>query len=105
MPNSENNAFSFKLLDTVSVIVQIGGKEYPMKVNAADEQKVRKAATLLNEQLIKYKSNFSIVEKQDLLAIVAFDAVFERLSMEEQRMGMLQGIASEIDALTHQLSE
>lgn len=92
-------------MDTVSVIVQIGGKEYPMKVNSADEEKVRKAATLLNEQMTKYKSTFSIVEKQDLLAIVAFDAVFERLSMEEQRMGMLQGIASEIDALTNQLSE
>lgn len=105
MPNSENNAFSYTLLDTVSVIVQIGGKEYPMKVKADDEQKVRKAASVLNEQMTRYKSNFSIVEKHDLLAIVAFDAVFERLTMEEQRTQMLQGIASEIDALTSQLSE
>lgn len=76
-----------------------------MRVKADDEQKVRKAATVLNDQMTKYKSNFSIVEKHDLLAIVAFDAVFDRLNMEEQRANMLQGIASEIDALTSQLSE
>ena len=76
-----------------------------MKVKPSDEQKVRKAATMLNDQMTSYRSKFSIVEKQDLLTIVAFDAVFERLSMEEQRVNMLQGIASEIDALTTQLSE
>jgi cell division protein ZapA (FtsZ GTPase activity inhibitor) len=63
-------------LDKVSVVVKIGNKEFPMKVKASDEAKVLKAADLLNDSMTFYKNNFHIVEKQDILAMVAFDAFF-----------------------------
>ncbi len=47
-----------------------------MKVKASDEAKVLKAADLLNDSMTFYKNNFHIVEKQDILAMVAFDAFF-----------------------------
>ncbi len=74
-----------------------------MKVKASDEAKVLKAAALLNESLTFYKNNFHIVEKQDMLAMVAFDAFFEKLTMEEKRANLLQSISTEIDNLSEQL--
>jgi len=98
------NVFSNKGLDKVSVVVRIGGKEYPMKVKASDEAKVLRAAELLNTSMTFYKNNFHIVDKQDMLAMVAFDAFFEKLSMDEKRSEMIESISGEIDALSEQLA-
>jgi cell division protein ZapA len=91
-------------LDKVSVIVQIAGKEYPMKVKASDEARVLMAAGKLNDTLAFYKTNFHISEKQDLLAMAAFDAFFEKLSMDERREEMVQSVCDEIDGLSDRLS-
>jgi cell division protein ZapA len=100
----KSNVFIDKGLDKVSVVVQIGGKEYPMKVKATDEAKVLQAADLLNESMGFYRTNFHIVEKQDLLAMAAFDAFFEKLANEEKRANLLQSISLEIDSLSQQLT-
>jgi cell division protein ZapA len=91
-------------LEKVSVTVQIAGKEYPMKVKASDEARVLQAAGKLNETLSFYKSNFHISEKQDLLAMAAFDAFFEKVSMENRREEMVQSVCDEIEALSDRLS-
>ena len=75
-----------------------------MKVKAIDEAKVLRAAELLNTSLTFYKNNFHIVDKQDMLAMVAFDAFFEKLSMEEKRSDLIESISGEIDALSEQLA-
>ncbi len=84
--------------------VQIAGKEYPMKVKASDEARVLQAAGKLNETLSFYKSNFHISEKQDLLAMAAFDAFFEKVSMENRREEMVQSVCDEIESLSDRLS-
>jgi cell division protein ZapA len=91
-------------LEKVSVIVQIAGKEYPMKVKASDEAAVLKAAEKLNESLAFYKTNFHISEKQDLLAMVAFDAFFERISMDNKREEMIQSVCLEIESISNLIS-
>jgi cell division protein ZapA len=91
-------------LEKVSVTVQIAGKEYPMKVKASDEARVLQAAGKLNETLSFYKSNFHISEKQDLLAMAAFDAFFEKVSMENRREEMVQSVCDEIESLSDRLS-
>ena len=45
-----------------------------MKVKASDEERVLLAASKLNDTMAFYKTNFHISEKQDLLAMAAFDA-------------------------------
>jgi cell division protein ZapA len=91
-------------LEKVSVTVQIAGKEYPMKVKASDEARVLQAAGKLNETLSFYKSNFHISEKQDLLAMAAFDAFFEKVSMDIRREEMVQSVCDEIEALSDRIS-
>ena len=91
-------------MEKVSVIVQIAGKEYHMKVKASDEAAVLKAAEKLNESLAFYKTNFHISEKQDLLAMVAFDAFFERISMDNKREEMIQSVCLEIESISNLIS-
>lgn len=74
-----------------------------MKVKARDEAKVLLAASLLNDNLAHYKNHFGILDKQDLFAMVAFDAFFEKLSHEEKANQLVESISAEVDALTRQL--
>lgn len=75
-----------------------------MKVKASDEERVLLAATKLNDTMAFYKTNFHISEKQDLLAMAAFDAFFEKLSMDERREEMVSSVCDEIDRLSDSLS-
>ncbi len=71
-------------MDVLSIKIKISDREYPMKVKVEDEVKIRQAAKLINEKLKKYREQFGIDDRQDLLAMVAFDSMIE--SMEQNTM-------------------
>lgn len=90
-------------MEAVSVKIQIGDKEYPMKVKAGDEFRVHRTALALNEQLDLIKSKFGIVDKQDMFAMLAFDAYFEKMQAEDKEQNLLAAISEELDSLSAQL--
>ena len=67
-------------MDELSLKVKIADREYPMKVKLDEEEKVRKATKLINEKLKTFRNQFGIDDKQDLLAMVAFDGVMKYLN-------------------------
>ncbi|MEQ9402789.1 MAG: cell division protein ZapA [Cyclobacteriaceae bacterium] len=67
----------------LSIKIRIGNREYPMKVKAADEERIRRAGKLLNEKIKNYQSQFGIDDTQDLTAMVAFDCLVEKIKREE----------------------
>lgn len=68
-------------MDVLSIRIKIGDREYPMKVKAEDEAKIRRAGKLINDKIKRYREEFGLDDKQDLLAMVAFDSMVE--SMEQ----------------------
>ena len=66
----------------LSIKIKIADREYPMKVEPEEEERIRKAGKIVNEKIKLFKSQFGIDDKQDLLAMVAFDALVERLKTE-----------------------
>ena len=66
----------------LSIKVKISDREYPMKVDPTDEENIRKAGKIINERLRSYREKFGIDNKQDLLAMVAFDSTVEKLKVE-----------------------
>ena len=54
-----------------------------MKVKAEDEERIRKAGKLLNEKIKNYRGQFGIDDNQDLLAMVAFDCLVDKMKNEE----------------------
>lgn len=74
-------------MSDLSLRLRIANREYPMKVKEAEEQNVRKAAAVVNERVKAFRGKFGIEDKQDLLAMVAFDctikSVREKSNMDD----------------------
>ena len=70
-------------MEQLSVKIKIAGREYPMKVKPEDEERVRNAGHEINERIKKYKEQFGIEDKQDLLAMVAFDSLVDMFSLKD----------------------
>lgn len=77
----------------LSVKIKIGDREYPMKIDADEEVRVRKAGKLINEKMKQYSTNFGIHDKQDLIAMVAFEAMVEQLNLQEQGEASHEGVS------------
>lgn len=64
--------------------MNIGDRQYPLRINIEEEEKVRKAAKLLNDKVSFYLSNFSVKDKQDALAMAALEYATDSMSALER---------------------
>ncbi|MFY0607409.1 MAG: cell division protein ZapA [Cyclobacteriaceae bacterium] len=67
----------------LSIKLKIGNREYPMRVKPEDEERIRKAGKMVNEKIKNYRNQFGIEDYQDLLAMVAFDCLVDKMKKEE----------------------
>ena len=88
----------------LSIRIKIGDREYPMRVNPGDEERLRLAGKLVNEKIKAYRDQFGIDDKQDLLAMVAFDCLIEKLQLEEDNEGVEQSIVNKVKNLNELIS-
>ena len=66
-------------MEKLSIKLKIWDREYPMRVLPEEEEQIRKAGKLINDKIKSYREKFGIEDKQDLLSMVAFDAVIEKM--------------------------
>ncbi len=66
-----------------TVKINIADRDYTLRVEAGEAPFFKLAAERLNARLRDKKAVLRVHDKQDLLAMVAFDIVFEELSGEE----------------------
>lgn len=71
-------------MDELSITVVIADRPYKLKVGRSEEEGVRKAARVIEEQMEKYASYFQFKDKQDLLAMVALQFSSSTIDLEEQ---------------------
>ena len=55
-----------------------------MKVKAEDEERVRNAGKIINDKIKSYADQFGIDDLQDLVAMVAFDSLIDKMKSEEE---------------------
>lgn len=89
----------------LSIKIKIADREYPMTVKADEEERIRKAGKLINERLKSYREKFGIDDKQDLLSMVAFDALIDRLSIEDNKHGADESVLNKIKSIDHLISQ
>lgn len=53
----------------ISIKINIADRVYPLKVNADEEEIVRRAAKLINDRIKEYQENYAVKDKQDLLSM------------------------------------
>jgi len=70
--------------DKLSIKVNIAEQYYPLKVNRNEEERIRKAARLINDKLLQYKQTYSEKDVKDFLAMVSLHFATKFLELEEQ---------------------
>lgn len=92
-------------MDELSIKIKIADREYPMKVRMEDEQRVRTAGKIINDRIRSYREQFGIDDKQDLLAMVAFDSLVDKLQSEENRSSTDEGVLEKITYLNNLIGQ
>ena len=92
-------------MEKLSIRIKISDREYPMKVDPEDEENIRKAGKIINERLKAYREKFGIDDKQDLLAMVAFDSTVERLKTEGKTHQLDDSIEQKLVSLNQIISD
>ncbi|MBL7844887.1 MAG: cell division protein ZapA [Cyclobacteriaceae bacterium] len=92
-------------MEELSIRIKIADRDYPMKVKAHEEERVRTASRLINEKLKSYKEQFGIDDKQDLLAMVAFDSLVEKMKTEENHLEIDQNVFEKVNHLNYLVSQ
>ncbi|MCP4310890.1 MAG: cell division protein ZapA [Bacteroidetes bacterium] len=90
--------------EQLSIKVQIAERFYPLKIKRTDEEKIRKAARLINDKVLKYKQRYSDKDTQDFVAMAALQFVINLLDCEQQQNVVslekeLVDLSSELDQL------
>ena len=70
--------------DKLSIKVNVADRYYPLKIERKDEEKIRKAARLINEKVLQYKQRYLDKDVQDFLAMAALQFVTRVIEMERQ---------------------
>lgn len=92
-------------MEDLSIKIRIADRDYPMKVKRDDEERVRMASRLINEKIKSYKEQFGIDDKQDLLAMVAFDSLVEKMTSEESHQLTDQAVFEKVNHLNQLVSQ
>lgn len=67
-------------MSELSIKVTIAGRQYPLTIPRADEEKVRKAAKMVDEQFNYFRENYAVKDRADLLAMVALQSATASLN-------------------------
>ena len=63
--------------DKLSIRVNVADRYYPLKIDRKDEEKIRKAAKMINEKVLQYKQRYTDKDTQDFLAMAALQYVIK----------------------------
>jgi len=89
--------------DKLSIKVNVAERFYPLKIDRKDEEKIRKAAKLINEKVLQYKQHYPEKDNQDFLAMAALQFVIRMLDCESHQ-SVDQMIADSLSELNVQIN-
>ena len=87
----------------LSIKVQIAERFYPLKIKRQDEEKIRKAASLINEKVLQYKQRYSDKDAQDFVTMAALQFVINLIDCEQQQN--VVSLEKELGELRSELDE
>jgi cell division protein ZapA (FtsZ GTPase activity inhibitor) len=89
--------------DKLSIRVNVADRYYPLKVERENEERIRKAARMINEKVLQYKQRYSDKDVQDFLAMASLQYVIKLTEEEEklndtQVLDLVREMAAKIDS-------
>jgi cell division protein ZapA len=89
--------------EKLSIRVNIADRYYPLKIERKDEEKIRKAAKLINEKVLQYKQKYTDKDIQDFLAMAALQFVIRFLDSDDEEV--MNPVIEEIRALSSSIDK
>jgi cell division protein ZapA len=96
--------------EKLSIKVNVADRYYPLKVERENEEKIRKAARMVNEKVMQYKQRYSDKDVQDFLAMASLQYVI-KLNEEEEKIsnnqfpGAIKELIKKIDTVLEEKSD
>ena len=81
----------------VSLKVLIAGRTYPLIVSKEEEQSVLEVAKIINEKIKEFEQNYSVRDKQDLLAMCALNLLTNKHKTSEKSLELDKEQISQLD--------
>jgi cell division protein ZapA len=93
--------------DKLSIRVNVADRYYPLKVESENEERIRKAARLINEKVLQYKQRYVDKDTQDFLAMAALQYVIRLIEIEEKENDrtLEEGLNELTEKINHCLSK
>jgi cell division protein ZapA len=63
--------------DELTINITIAERRYPMRIKRNDEEKIRKAAKIINDRILQYRKMYTGKDTQDFMAMSALQFVIE----------------------------
>jgi len=68
----------------ISIKINIADRVYPLKIDADEEELVRRAAKLINDRIKEFQENYAVKDKQDLLSMCVLHYATATLKAEKK---------------------
>ena len=89
----------------IKINVIIAERNYRLTINKADEEKVMKAVTVLNDRVKSYKQAYDYRDYQDLLSMVCLQLATLNVKYESDAAYKDQYLEQKLDEISVLLSE
>lgn len=87
----------------LSINLNLVDRYYPLRIDVKEEEKIRKAAKLINDKVMQYKQKYSDKDTQDFLAMAALQYVSKVLELENKHDS--KPIINELQELEKELED
>ena len=93
------------MADEIGVTIHLAGRPYRLLIKREEEEDIRRAAKLVDDQLNYYARTYSYNDKQDLLAMVALHYATTGMNAEEESGFIKQQLQGTLTAIDNLLTE
>lgn len=88
--------------EELAINITIGERRYPMRIKRSDEERIRKAAKIINERILMYQKRYTGKDSQDFMAMSALQFVLQYLDLKENMD--IDPAIDQIDQINKELS-
>ena len=87
--------------DRLSIRISIADRFYPLKIVAADEERIRIASKRINERIEQYRQRYPTRDIQDALSMATLQFVIRLIESEQNEN--IEPLVKELDSISSQI--
>jgi cell division protein ZapA len=92
-------------MNEITINIMVAERTYKLKIDREGEERVRKAATVINDRIKLYAEAYAYKDNQDLLAMTALHLATSEASLEAELSFKSQELDQKLQQLDKLLSD